>query len=335
MSGFEFPDSERLSNGLTSALRDRVDHGKVTVLERKSNPYNSTFPTEIVTCRDDAKGIFKLFIKYGVGRVDSVFGHRGGLSYEARVYREILRPLHTTTPTLYGVYRDQVTGVNWLILEYLSGGHRASWTRDPNAMISSARWAGEFHALNESRIDDQGFRFLHRYDHDYYAGWSRRTRKFFKNHSGKLQNRFPWVVQVCDAYDDLLSRLLAARPTVIHGECFGSNIVYQNGLSRPIDWQSAAIAPGEIDLASLTLAWPKTFVKKLETVYRNSRWPNGVPEGFRESLNVARLYMSFRWLGDTRLMSQWFKPREHFVIPKDPKRIIAELHDVGQMMGVV
>src|SRR5437879_9742252 len=97
MSSFKFPDSERLQAGLATALRRNGSaKADLTVLGRKGNPYNSTFPTEIVTCRNELDdSILHLFVKYGNGKFDGVFGHRGDLSYDAKVYREVLQPLHT------------------------------------------------------------------------------------------------------------------------------------------------------------------------------------------------------------------------------------------------
>ncbi len=331
-----FPDSEKLAIGLAAALRNSgFRGGLVTILDRKANPYNSTFPTEIVTCHNGHAPNLRLFVKYGRTLKDRTFGHRGDLSYEARVYRNVLQPLRISAPTFYGSYRDKEESIDWLVIEYLPSGHRASWTRDPKAMVVSARWIGKFHALNEKRVSTPQLRFLRRYSRDYYTGWARRAKRFFASRSGQLRARFPWVPDVCDQFEAMLPTLMNAKPTVIHGECFGSNIVYQRGVSHPIDWQSAAIAPGEIDLASLTLAWPKPLVKRLEREYEKSRWPDGAPYEFDRSLEVARLYMGLRWLGDTQLMSQWFRPRKRFFIPKDPRRIIAELHVVGQRLGVI
>lgn len=337
MQSSNFPDSDKLQSGLEAALfGSGIAKRSVSILDRKQNPFSSTFPTEIVTCRIDLSNNTQiLFVKYGKASFDGVFKHRGNVSYEAKVYRNVLRPLKTSAPNFYGVYRDKRTHTDWLIIEYLPGGHRASWTRDPQAMIRSARWIGRFHAANEGRVSGSRLRFLRRYDFSYYVGWARRTSQFFNHRSKQLQARFPWIPHLCEEFEESLPSLTEAPRTVIHGECFGSNIVYQNGISHPIDWQSAAVAPGEIDLASLTLAWPKPFVEKLEREYEKSRWPTGTPYKFRESLEIARLYMGFRWLGDTRLMSQWFRPGKRFVIPKDPKRIITELYTVGQRLGMI
>lgn len=330
------PSSKRLASGLAKAFKGSgFGNGGITLLDRRPNPYNSTFPTEIITCHNGHDSILRLFIKYGTRTRNNAFGHRGDVSYEAKVYRDVLGPLKTTTPAFYGSFRDKREHSDWLVIEYLPGGHRASWTRDPKAMIGSAQWIGKFHAANEKRVSNGKLKFLRTYDHDYYVGWAHRTRQFFEYRNLRLKARFPWIPDVCAKFEESLPILLEAPRTVIHGECFGSNIVYQNGTSRPIDWQSAAIAPGEIDLASLTLAWPKPFVKRLEKEYEKSRWPDGAPDRFRYSLEIARLYMGLRWLGDPRLMSQWFKPQKKFVIPKDPRRIIAELHSVGRRLGTI
>lgn len=330
------PDAEKLATGLATALHTSgLGNGGVTILDRETNPYNSTFPTEIVTCRNGHAPNLRLFIKYGRTMKNATFGHRGNLSYEAKVYRNVLQPLKTSAPAFYGSYTDKGSRVKWLVIEYLPGGKRASWTRDPQAMVATASWIGRFHAANEKRISSPQLRFLHRYSETYYTGWARRTRSFIESQSDQLRARFPWILKICEEFDAMLPNLMKATPTVIHGEYFGSNVVYQHGISHPIDWQSAAIAPGEIDLASLTLAWPKSIVRRLEREYEESRWPNGAPHEFKQSLEVARVYMSLRWLGDTRLMSQWFRSRKRFFIPKDPRRIIAELHAVGQRLGVI
>ncbi len=96
----EYPRVKKLTAALSTGLRHNgyID-GNLTVLERKPNPYGSTFPTEVVTCRPDGgAGTLRLFVKYGTREFDSVYGHRGNVSYEAKVYREVLQPLRTSTP---------------------------------------------------------------------------------------------------------------------------------------------------------------------------------------------------------------------------------------------
>ena len=303
----------------------------MTVVNRKPNPYNSTFPTEIVTCRIGNKGTLRLFVKYGTKRFDGVYGHRGDVSYEAKVYSEVLQPLGTTAPAFYGIYHDKTRGTMWLITEYLPGGSPASWSKDPRAMIRSANWIGRFHALNENRFSSRGLKFLRKYDTKYYVGWADRTNKLFRH----WQPQYPWLSTICEEFEALIPRLLEAPKTVIHGEYFGSNIVYQNGTSRPIDWQSAAIAPGEVDLASLTHSWPRQIVRSCERQYMRSRWPGGVPDCFEETLEVARVYMNLRWLGDPGLMSPLFGRDGRLVVSKNLKRFLVSLHSVGERLGLI
>ena len=277
-----FPDLQRLKVGITHVLcHNKAGTGNVTVLDRRPNMFASTFPTEIVTCQLGEHGRrLRFFVKYGMKEFDGVYGHRGNVPYEAKVYRQVLQPLKTSTPAFYGVYRDETEGASWLMIAYLGRGSTASRSRDPKAMIHAAGWIGKFHAANEKRVHSPRLRFLHRYDSKYYVGWARRTRKLFSQ--PRLRLRFPWLVPLCDDFEGLIPRLLRAPPTIIHGEYFGSNIIYQHGVSRPVDWQSAAIAPGEIDLASLTHSWPRLIVQNCEREYARARWPGGVPDGFEE-----------------------------------------------------
>ena len=141
-----FPGTERLSAGLGAIFRSNgTPNAGVTILARQRNPYESTFPTEIVTCRVEGTGSpLRLFIKYGTKRFDGVFGHRGDVSYEARVYRDVLHPLRTSTPTFYGVFHDGRTGVPWLVIEYLKGGIQSSHSRDRTPWCARPDGLGDF-----------------------------------------------------------------------------------------------------------------------------------------------------------------------------------------------
>ena len=92
---------------------------------------------------------------------------------------------------------------------------------------------------------------------------------------------------------------LVDRPTtVIHGEFTPHNVLMRNGHAYPVDWESAAIAIGEIDLVCLTDKWPAHVASQCEREYQSARWPDGAPDDFSYRLDLARLYWNFRWLGD-------------------------------------
>ena len=66
----------------------------------------------------------------------------------------------------------------------------------------------------------------------------------------------------------------------------------------PVDWESAAVGPGEIDLATLTDRCDPEVVSRCELAYRRARWPDREPPDFAQRLDLARLYVHLRWLGD-------------------------------------
>jgi thiamine kinase-like enzyme len=108
----------------------------------------------------------------------------------------------------------------------------------------------------------------------------------------------PWLAPLCAELERLAVTLVDQPTTVIHGEFTPHNVLIRNGQAYPVDWESAAVAFGEIDLACLTDKWPADVRDACEAAYQSARWPTGVPDDFHRRLNLARLYWDFRWLGD-------------------------------------
>src|SRR2546427_811091 len=178
------PDPRTLSARLTLALNGN-EAAHVTVLERQRPRYMSTFPNEIVTCQLADGTRRRLFCKYEAGQEHDAFGHRGGLAYEAEVYRRILRPLGAFRPAFIGAHADGLQGGTWLMLEHLDRCTRLKDIRvrrkgisQPVAMVLSARWLGQFHAAQRVRASSGSSCFLKRYDAGYYRGWVDRTAQF-------------------------------------------------------------------------------------------------------------------------------------------------------------
>src|SRR5260370_16011553 len=74
----------------------------ITILGRDPAVYVSTFFNEIVTCRLPDGSVRRLLAKRGGAHTAPTYGHRGGVPYEARVYRSVLEPLATSAPRFYG-----------------------------------------------------------------------------------------------------------------------------------------------------------------------------------------------------------------------------------------
>jgi hypothetical protein len=281
------PDLAALRRGLMS-----VWGGPVTVLGRRRNPYCSTFSAEIVTCAVADGGERRWFCKYTVGGDHSDHGHRGGAGYEAEVYRQVLQGLEIPAPVFHGAFACPQTGGTCLVLEYLESGIRVSKLPVPGAMPAAAAWAGRFHALNEERVRRRDLPFLTRYDTDYYAGWSRRTVRY----GGAAATEYPWLGALCSRYEEMIPILTGRPQTVIHGEYTPHNVLWHDGRIYPTDWESAALAAGEIDLAILVEGWEAETIDRCLQSYRQARWPSEASAPFEEALGVARLYVAFRWL---------------------------------------
>lgn len=295
MSGL--PDDDSLRAGLEPLLEARgLLDGKLAIQAREINTYTSTFPSEIATCRVGSGPVIRLFLKYSAHRENEAHGHRGGVGYEANVYRELLSRLDISTARLYGIYRNP-DGINtWMAMEYLEEGTRLIHAIDPEGMVKAARWMGRFHALCSARVDDPALSFMKRYRPDYYRGWVNRTQQLVRQ-AGVDSG---WLQVLCSRIDEVIEVLCNAPPTIIHGEYYPKNILLQHGLIYPVDWESAAIGNGMVDIAMLTEGWAQDTVQELVHEYQRSRWPEGAPHDLVTSLHAARIYVQFRWLGDSQ-----------------------------------
>ena len=96
----------------------------------------------------------------------------------------------------------------------------------------------------------------------------------------------------------MVAPLLAAPRVLIHGEYYPHNVLIHGDAVFALDWQSAALAAGELDLAALTEHWPAEVADACAREYCDARWPAGAPASFGAVLEAARIHWLFRWLGD-------------------------------------
>lgn len=291
--GRQAPADEELLDGL-DAVFGRLGDAPVTVLERFPAPPEGSSVADVVLCRIADGRRLRLFCKYAAPRNHQRYGHRGGVSRESSIYRNLFTAPGTPQTVHFYGHHIGLDGRDWLILEYLDHAQRLVWTADPAFMYAAARWIGEFHASQQTPSDLHSQVPLKPYDAAYYMGWVRRTRRY----SLRLSDELPWISEICDLAPHLLQPLLESSNTAIHGEYYPKNIMVQDARVYPVDWESAAIAAGEIDLASLTERWPPQITDRCRRAYVDARWPSGAPERFADALLAARIYLHFRWLGD-------------------------------------
>ncbi len=256
----------------------------VVVSRDEPNVYWSTFETRVI--ESDA-GTF--LCKRGPTRYESGHGHRGGVAREAEVYRFLLSPLGVG-PRFYGSVEHD--GETWLVLEYVADAFRLP--QAPRGSLTvAARWVGGFH----HRYERTQPVYLPAHDADYYLGWARRARALAHERRagvrvvGKLD-------RLCSRFELAVPALLEAQPTVAHGEYVPKNILIRGGETYPVDWESAMIGPGEVDLASLVHRWGERAADAAVRAYRAARWPEGVPPEHEAAFATAQLYWLLRWLGD-------------------------------------
>lgn len=285
------------TSAILAASLERLlgDANPVSILKRESNDYARTFPSEIVTLRngDDIEAM--LFCKYMTHLPEDHcdYGMRGGVPYEAKVYERVLRSLTVSTPGYVGTDRDARTGVEWLVLRHIAGATDIDRTTEPDMMPKAAAWLGRFHAEASGLAHDPSRAFLKQYDLEFYRGWSLRTLQF----SASLRRPIPGLELLCDSFTRV-AELLRQELTIIHGEFYPHNILVHDGSVTPVDWESAAIGAGEIDLASLIEGWDEDIAAACIDAYRQARWAREIPESFPARLCAARTYLHLRWLGD-------------------------------------
>jgi aminoglycoside phosphotransferase (APT) family kinase protein len=246
----------------------------------------------VVTCRLSGGDNHRLFCKYGTGGHDA-HGHRGGVGYEAEIYRRVLVATGLPVPRFYGAAAAGPAGEVWLAIGYLEPSLRLRDSRDLSHWENAAAWSGRFHAEQEARNGEASLSFMIEYDAAYYAGWARRTVEY----AAALDLNFPWLAGLCQRAQTALLDLLDGTRTVIHGEYYPKNLLVNDGTIYPVDWESAALGRGEIDLATLTDRCDPEIVLRCERAYQQARWPQGAPLDFIRALDLARLYVHLRWLG--------------------------------------
>jgi GT2 family glycosyltransferase len=262
--------------------------GEVEIIDRSPNPYASTFASEIVRLQAADGEELEVLVKSARGTGPSSLRHRGGVSYEARVYSAVLEPLGVETAPCYGQLGD-----GSLVLHHLRASTALALTDAPEEMLAqAAEWIGRFHAANEHRVSEPELDFLRRYDQAELHRWSRRARQL------TVAAPQPWLEDLCQRFEADAARCLSAAGTVIHGEYYPENILCDETGVHPVDWESAAVAAGEIDLATLTEGWDEPTVARCEDSYRLARWPDGPPPEHRAALAMARIYRYLRWLDD-------------------------------------
>jgi aminoglycoside phosphotransferase (APT) family kinase protein len=187
-------------------------------------------------------------------------------------------------------------GRAWLFLELVDG--IPLWQAEgPEAWDATARWLARLHAAPAP----DGAHLL-TYDADHLLAWVERAIALAP--AGTLG-------AAPEAARRAAERLAAWPVSFVHGELYPSNVLVQRSASgpriRPLDWETAGVGPGILDLAALTSGdWRRGERARVVDVYREAL--SCVPDGFDEAFDAARLFVALQWLGWSR---EWSPPPEH------------------------
>jgi hypothetical protein len=282
-----FPSAEVLIKYLSPMLN--LKEGSLEIISRQSFLEASTFPVEIVICKIENGEQVNLFCKYLGGLGPNNYGHRGGVEYESKIYEEIISRIPSSKIKFYGQCWISETSETLMVIEYMGEALRMLYSGEPDAVNKAAAWIGNFHRHFEGYNSD----FIKVYDTDYFKIWSDRFRNLNKTHHLNQ----PWLNELADYFDDNTALMVKQPVTVIHGEYYPKNILLKDGIIYPVDWESAAIAPGEIDLASLIEGWENEMAIRIIETYIKHRWPDGNfnETDFKKRILMSQVYFYFWW----------------------------------------
>ena len=263
------------------------------VVSRKRNEYTSSSQSEIVTVRQPSGACRELLVKYARTAPDPEPRCRQGIEYCARVYRHLVARLPISHLTAWGMIHVGDPPVAGLVIDHLTPCLRVSEAPDESGIIAAAEWCGRFHRFGETVRQDESLQFLVRYDRTHYRAWATRAMAIAAAAGGTPA----WLTRLCAAFEERCDLLADAPATTIHGEFGPQNVLWQDGVIYPIDWESAAIGPGEIDLAALLFNWPTDIVVRCTASYWQARGESR-PDSFAAVWDTATLFTALRWLPD-------------------------------------
>jgi hypothetical protein len=236
---------------------------------------------------------------------------------EIHVYRDLLEGAGLGTAEYHGSSIDPARDRWWLFIENVVGD--ALWQIGEFAVWEeAARWLARMHGSLGGRAAAGGS--LLRYDQDLLGVWARRAAGFADDPRSAWSVAERQQVRALAAhYDTVVAQLDALAPTFIHGEFYPSNVLVQQGGDTPricpIDWEIAAVGPGLLDLAALSVGkWTPRERARLAAAYRAAAPPGAETaahlsdEEFDRALDFARLHLAVQWLG---WEPRWEPPAEH------------------------
>jgi hypothetical protein len=271
--------------------------------------YATSFPTHLVAVRGPA-GEGRMLVKDLRWQSLSPQARRAkdrsthDPARELGTYREVLR--HDDGPPRYlGGRGDRRSSTAWIAMEHVEARELYQWG-ETEAWRAAAGWVGRFHRTwRERSAELAGVRRrvpLLNHDAAHLAGLATRVRAQ-RGHAPT-----PELAEVLAAWNGASQELLRVEPTIVHGECYASNVlVGDTGRVTVVDWETTAIGSGWGDLAALVVGWDRAAREQFLEEYLRSAGPVAAPVAPERLLDAARLGVCVQWLGADPL---WAPPDE-------------------------
>jgi hypothetical protein len=195
-----------------------------------------------------------------------------------------------------GVARE---GGCWLLMEW-AGSVDLGQVGSPTVWAEVAARLARLHEWGAPRLDalSRGVRWD---DPALHMRWAERARSASPTPDP--------LAALWDRYDVVAERIAAMPKTLVHGDFNASNVLVTRSASGPrvrfIDWETAGVGPGLLDLASLTSGrLPERHHSAVVAAYRATL----AVDDFDEALAWCRLALAVKWLGWS---PGWSAPAAH------------------------
>lgn len=256
-------------------------------------PTQGQWSTSFVSVDVDGQDRLHLVVKQNVSRRQFDDPWRWGLEYEIAVYRQVLATVDTGLVEIFAHWVDDESGLATLVLEQFVDAYRLplSWTPE-QTLVEVAEWLGRFHrSLEEPTLTARQREPLNVHDAEFLRMWFVQATPLLEAASSE----HPALIDLVHDPEPIIASLTESAQCVIHGDFSPNNvIVNQAGRFAVIDWESAALGCGAVDLASLTLGWPETVGQACSLAYAEARWGGSAPADFEKAFHAGRIYHGVR-----------------------------------------
>ena len=234
-------------------------------------------------------------------------------------YRLLFAAHPIGTAKFYGAHIEPATEQYWLFLERVPGTLLWQFGED-KVWRQVAAWLGKVHRDLSREVEGGSpakLAHLNVYDEQYYWQWMSRARAFVERTACGDDRRLRSIEYLAEHFEQIVERLVQMPVTVIHGEFYPSNVLVQHepGTERvcPVDWETAAIGPGLMDLSALTSgSWTEEQRLRMAMNYYRAINPETrerqSADRFLVDLDFCNLFMAIQWLGWS---PDWEPPPEH------------------------